>query len=170
MNTLFDQVKDALPVIAIIASVAFSWGSLNAQLSALNTKTDSIVESAKIVSDEVKIVKANQQDMALKLERLETIIEQAQARGLLTKANTQTKTTTPVATVLPSLVASNTAGQSATTTNQSSNQTKTESKETVTNNNTRETIVAPAPAPTPTPQTGVLGTTPIVCLIGALCL
>lgn len=91
-NTSNDTVsmktlQSFLPYATILVSIALSWGNLSSKIELLNQKADGIVEVARTADTRLNTLAQQQQDMALKLNTLATIIESAQNRGLLSQSS-----------------------------------------------------------------------------------
>lgn len=152
-NLSMKTLQSFLPFATILVSIALSWGSLSSQIALLNQKTDGIIEVAKNAESKVNNLADRQQDMALQLEKLSTIIESAQQRGQLSQSSQSTRSNsiTSQATPQPS-------------TNRSSEETQP--NQVVYNTTTNQSVVdekknedqpSPTSNPSPSPQPSAVG-------------
>ncbi len=143
----WEELRAALGMVLVFVAIILSWANINTQLALLNQKTDSIITSQ---ADTKAMVQTNTDKIAglqNDLTRLDTIVADAQARGLLTRASSPsnntlaasnpTPTQQPVnrSAAQPELASSQPAGNSA--------------QPVIINNNVQPTST---PQPTPQPQ------------------
>lgn len=145
----WEELRAALGMVLVFVAIILSWANINTQLALLNQKTDTIIAT----QDETKTaVQANTDKIAAlqtDVTRLDTIVADAQARGILAAkqqppSNSDLAFSNPGApTPSPALGSSNAAGRSA-------------QPQQVTVNNFPQPSPQPtqAPRPTPTPQSG----------------
>lgn len=89
----YTETKALIAMGAILVSIGLSWGSLNGQIALLNQKTDNMIQTTNDSKLTISNIQDKQQSDELELARLQTIVDGAQAKGLLSKVPTPTKNT-----------------------------------------------------------------------------
>ena len=79
-------IKEILPFLVLLTTMVLSWGSLNTQLALLNQKMDSAVEQNDGFDTQLSSLNDKTQSIDVRLARIETIVQSAQAKGLLSVA------------------------------------------------------------------------------------
>jgi len=145
--TTWEELRAAFGLVLVLASIIFSWANLSTQIQLLVQKTDNTTASLQALQQQDSQIIEKQSQMSTDLTRLDTIVADAQARGLLSRANVAPtksvtmpnsalaleKTNSPSPT--PSFNPPGTAGQSANQPQQ------------ITINNSPQPTPVPAPVP-----------------------
>lgn len=95
----WNEGKLLIAIGTIIVSITLSWASLTNQINLLAQKQDITIQDTAMLKADVNELKKEQANTKNELVRLQTIINSAQQKGLLSR-----KTTTPVAIPLTSTI------------------------------------------------------------------
>lgn len=80
-------LKMWIPIAVLLITVGIEWGSVQGSINLANAKIDTLIQANADASNRLQNIEAKQEQMSIDVAKLQQIIADAQARGLLTRAN-----------------------------------------------------------------------------------
>lgn len=117
----FSLFKIWIPIGILLVSTGIAWGSVLGSINLTNAKIDTLLSQNSRMGQRISTISDKQIQMSIDIAKLQQIIQDAQAQGLLSNKITPTDIPGTIASAMPGIIppqditydASYTAGQSA---------------------------------------------------------